>query len=188
MDEPRTAEEKAPEQGLSVHFTLEPADMRAFMAHNRKHSSQWKRLRFLFVLIAVLLGINYALSHFHSPGEQIVGFLSFTVLYLASVWLLLIPVRWFTQWRTLTRQQQPGFFCEHTITLFEDALFEETPVNRSEHRWAGIHSIAEGPKHIFIFIAANAAHVIPKGAFADTAAERAFFNRAQELYRRVRQG
>jgi hypothetical protein len=182
MDGPRTAGEKATEQGLSVHFSLEPDDMRAFMAHNRKHSSQWKRLRWLIVLVAIALIFDRAN---HRPDESIAGFLIYVILYIGLFWVCLLAVRWFTQRRMFTVQQQPGFFCEHTITLFDDALFEETPVNRSEHRWAGIHHIAEGPRHIFIFIAANAAHVIPKRAFADTAAERTFFGRAQELFHRA---
>jgi hypothetical protein len=188
MDEQRATEEATPAEGLSVRFTLEPDDMRAFMAYNRKHSWQWKRLRILFALVATGLGINHALTRYHQPREQVIGFLSFVILYVGSVWLFMAIVRWFTQRRALTVGEQPGFFCEHTITLFDDALFEETPVNRSEHRWSGIHSVAAGPKHIFIFIAANAAHVVPKRAFADVAAERIFFERAQELYSRAHRG
>ncbi len=185
MDEQR--ENKAP-AGLSVQYTLEPDDMRAFVAYNRRHSSQWKRLRLLFTVVAIGLGINHALTRYHQPREQIIGFFSFVILYVGSVWLALRLFLWFAQRGTFTASRQPGLFCEHTITLFDDALFEETPVNRGEHRWAGIQSVTEAAGHIFIYIGPNAAHVIPKRAFADTTAERAFYERAQELYRRAHQG
>lgn len=66
------------------------------------------------------------------------------------------------------------FLCEHTITLNEKNLIEETRYNRSEHSWEGIHRVVETNKYIYAYISSNAAHVIPIRAFKDNQSRDAF--------------
>jgi hypothetical protein len=94
-------------------------------------------------------------------------------------------MRWLGQWRFFTAQRQPGLFCEHTISLSDEALTEVTAVNETRHLWAGVCNVAETSKHIFIFVAPNAAHVIPKRAFLDPGTAFAFHQRSKVLFEKA---
>src|ERR1700677_350017 len=46
---------------MSINFTLEPSDMRAFIAFNRKYSPANKRLRYAMLLILGILSFQHAM-------------------------------------------------------------------------------------------------------------------------------
>jgi hypothetical protein len=58
------------------------------------------------------------------------------------------------------------FLTTHTITLDEEGFTEETALNRSERKWSGAQVRRTG-RYIFLYVSRNAAHVIPRRAFAD---------------------
>ena len=62
-----------------------------------------------------------------------------------------------------------AFFTEHTITIDEGGLTEETVFNRSEYKWAGIQKIIITNGYVFAFVSQHAAHVIPRRAFESQA-------------------
>ena len=71
---------------------------------------------------------------------------------------------------------------QHSITLTELALIEETEFNRTEQKWTGVPRLGRTRRHIFVYVSQNAAHVIPRRAFADANAWNAFY---EELRSRV---
>ncbi len=167
---------------MKVIFTLEPADMKAFLAHNRKHGAQYKRIRYASILAFIALSLQHALAAYSdTPHRVIAFFLTFAVFALAA-WLSGALLRRVAYWRSFTAREQPGLFCEHSITLADEALIEVTAVNEGRHLWSGVHSVINAASHIYIFVAANAAHIIPKRAFANPAASDAFFRRAAQLH------
>jgi YcxB-like protein len=167
---------------MSVTFTVEPKDMRAFSAHNRKYNPANKRLRYAVLVIFCILSYQHAVAHYKNPARAVIEFCVYLAIYLTIIWSLRIILERVRQWRSLTPKEQPGLFCEHTITLTDDALIEITPVNEARHLWAGLHSVVNAPHYVFIFVAANAAHIIPKRAFANPEAADVFFYRAFKLW------
>jgi len=67
-----------------------------------------------------------------------------------------------------------GVLGEHTITLTDEALIEETSVNRGVHNWTGIKRMRFSKSYIIINITDAMAHVIPKRAFENTDEEKRF--------------
>jgi hypothetical protein len=58
---------------------------------------------------------------------------------------------------------------EHTITLADASFTEETAYNKTDHKWSGVQKLARTRRHIFIYVAQHAAHVVPRRAFRDDA-------------------
>jgi hypothetical protein len=167
---------------MSITFTLEPKDMRGFLAHNRKHRPANRRLRYMMLLIFAVLSFQNAMARHQDTTRRVIDFFVAFALYLIVFWIVRNVVTLLTQWKSFTSKEQPGLFCEHTITLTEKALIEVTPVNEATNLWLGLHSVTDTPQYIFIFVAANAAHIIPKQAFKNPETADAFFKRAFQLW------
>ncbi len=171
---------------MNVTFTLEPADMKAFLAHNRRHSAHHKRLRYTMLLVFVALSLQHALTRYSDTPHRVIGFCVALAIFILATWLSGLFLRRIAYWRSFTARQQPGLFCEHSITLADDALIEVTPVNEGRNLWSGVHSVVNAAKYIYIFIAANSAHIIPKRAFPSPDAADVFFQRAAQLHSNAR--
>lgn len=141
----------------------------------------------MFFVFAVL-SLHYGLTRYHEPLRQVIGFCVALTVYLIVTWLIGHLLRKLAYWRSFTSQQEPGLFCEHSITLAEDAVVEVTPVNEGRNLWSGIHSVINASKYIYIFVAANSAHLIPKRAFSSPEMADAFFQRASQLHSNARKG
>lgn len=166
---------------MNIKYTLEPRDMRAFVSYNRRHNASIKRTRYFFYLFFAVLSLCKALTY-HDPHQRVVVFFIYIATYCLVLWLLDHLFRFIVQWRSFTPQRQPALFCEHTISLEEAALVETTHVNEARHLWPGVLSVIDGKNHIYIYVRPNGAHIIPKRSFPNTETERAFFQRAWELY------
>ena len=68
---------------------------------------------------------------------------------------------------------------QHTITLAETGLIEETEFNRTEQKWNGIPRLVRTRRHIFAYVAQHAAHVIPRRAFSDADSWDSFYKELQ---------
>lgn len=134
------------------------------------------------LLIFAALSFQNAMARHQDTTRRVIDFFVALALYLVVFWIVSRVVTLIIQWKSFTSKEQPGLFCEHTITLTNEALIEVTPVNEGKHLWSGLHSVIDTPQYIFIFVAANAAHIIPKRAFPSPEAADAFFKRAFQLW------
>lgn len=58
---------------------------------------------------------------------------------------------------------------QHTITILDEALLDETMFNKSEHYWLGIFKVVKRPGFVAVYLHAHAAHIIPNRAFLNAA-------------------
>jgi len=58
-----------------------------------------------------------------------------------------------------------SFATEHTIEISDDCLYEETEYNKSYFYWHGIRKVIKSAGFIYIYVAPNMAHLIPKSVF-----------------------
>ncbi len=79
----------------------------------------------------------------------------------------------------LSRRNQT-FLTEHAITVGAAFFVEETPYNRTEYNWLAVQKLARTKRYLFIYISQNAAHVIPRRAFASDADWQAFYAVCQQ--------
>jgi hypothetical protein len=78
---------------------------------------------------------------------------------------------------------KPGLLGEHTIRISEEGVRERTAVSDGLITWAGIRRVVEGTTHIYLFIEAHMAFVIPKRAFRDEDEAKRFLEEASSLWR-----
>ena len=74
-----------------------------------------------------------------------------------------------------------GLLCTHTLALTEDALIETTPVTSQSTAWSLVRGIHIGPKHAFVFLNPQLAHVIPRERVSEGSYE-AFLQEAVRLF------
>jgi hypothetical protein len=170
----------------TVTFTLEPADMKVFLVHWRRHSPYSKLLRRVMWTFVVLFSLLHAYFRYDDPVKRVLAFFLAIAIFSLTTWLAGLLMRRLVSRHMVDPAQQPGLYCEHTITLTESAVIEVTSINEGRHVWSGIHKVTEVPDYIYIFIRADMAHVIPKRAFPNASAASAFATRAQELWAAAR--
>ena len=83
---------------------------------------------------------------------------------------------------TISRLSNIAFFTNHQITLTDDKLVEQTPFNKSEVSWSGIHNVVQNRSFIFIYTSEHASHVIPKKAFRSPDKAKEFFDYAYKCW------
>jgi hypothetical protein len=75
----------------------------------------------------------------------------------------------------ISRRNKP-LYCEKTITLGETHYIGESEYGMSEVRWAMVQKLARTRNHIFIYLSADNAVVIPRRAFESSTQWDEFYN------------
>ena len=68
---------------------------------------------------------------------------------------------------SMVSRRNKTLLTEHTITLADGSFVEETAYNKTDQKWSGVQKLARTRRHVFIYVAQYAAHVVPRRAFRD---------------------
>lgn len=161
----------------SVQYTNTFADMLWFSAYT------YSRSTLMLVLYSMLFGFACFSAYTSVSASESLGIR----LFMSAVLVLIFMVVFFTFFGvvivlSLISKANKTTLTEHTITLTDTGLVEETEFNRTEQKWIGIPRLARTHRHIFAYTSQYAAHVIPRRAFDDAASWDAFY---EELQSRV---
>jgi hypothetical protein len=105
----------------------------------------------------------------------VAGFVAFLViLFLIVVTNLITAILLIFIYR-----RDRGFLTEHSITISDRGLIEETEVNRTEVKWTAITRVVRTRRYILVFLSPIMAHIIPRRAFADSAECDRFYSELQ---------
>lgn len=69
--------------------------------------------------------------------------------------------------KMLDENGSEGMMGDHSLTLTERSIINSTPRGDSRTDWKNIKKIIETQKHIFIFISAESAYILPARVFKD---------------------
>jgi hypothetical protein len=174
---------------MSVTYTLEARDLRAFQCYCRKAVPGLRRMRRVMLLVLGGLSLwivaSADLPQEHQPiVVRIAVALTVIIIFLLflGLWTLLeLALTRLMQWRMLTTEKNCGLLCEHTITLNDQALVETTAVSEAKNTWSGICQINEDRDYIYVFLTLHSAHVIPKRASPSPEGAAGFVHRARML-------
>ncbi len=156
---------------VTVRYEQSLADLLWFTAHSNLRSPVG---RIVYALLALYAFYVAYLSNPHArTGADLVAAI---LLSLALVAGLAIATAVLTALATISRANRT-VLTEHTITVTDAGLVEETKFNRTEQKWAGVTRLSRTRRHIFVYVARNAAHAVPRRAFPDAAAWDAFYER-----------
>lgn len=181
---------------MEVVYKLNPDDVVAFAQHNFRSTPAIRR--------------SYLLGYVWGPlGMLGVMFLNggWPLFGMHGIWLWTLPMvvvcvlvyalaysamcRWNLRYRSLKfvkEGRNAGIFCQHRMTLDADKLIDTTGVGETSMTWRGIERVEESAAHIFIYIAASTAFVIPKWAFDTEQCARGFFDAARTYQRKADYG
>ena len=146
------------------------------------------RRRFSLILVfgvSALGAFRYA-RQLSSEYSSIVSVISFIIffLFISAILLSLILLLTIIQiLLTHSKRTDKGFLAKHTLEFSQEGFIEESPVNRTASKWAGVYRIRKGVNHIYIYTAPYKAHIIPRRAFETTEEFRGFYAELMNLYK-----
>jgi hypothetical protein len=148
---------------MTIHFRNTFRDMLAFARYH--HIRNW----FVWVLWGIVLAITTAQTIQSVPPQMgVVGgavFVIFTELLVACLWVAIVSTIVIV-YMAASRTRNKTFLTEHTLTLTPEGVTAETPFATMTHTWAGIVRVARTSNHLFLYIAHDAAHIVPRRAVA----------------------
>jgi hypothetical protein len=155
---------------MIVDYELTPSDYIAFsLYHNATLPTVKKSIRLMRWALPALW-LTYVL--FPVAFGEPLGATHAVVVGLAILWVALIPpyFRWSIR-RNAGRYFQRGLvngqIGPHRVELTDTGIRDTTPLSDWHMGWAGVERVAEGPDHLFVYVGAHAAHIVPKHALGD---------------------
>lgn len=97
----------------------------------------------------------------------------FTLVFILGGQLLLCFL-------TLFSKRNKTILTEHTVTLSEEGLTEETAYNVTLQKWKGVQRLLRTREYLFIYVSDLMAHVIPRKAFGSAHDDDVFYAFCQE--------
>jgi len=169
---------------MTITFTLEAHDVKAFHSYYIKHDAGVKRARYFQLLLSLILSV-YLLRHVINEVPFYIllfGIIEYFILFAIFFLLLTFVVRKYFLWRSLTKDKLAGVLGEHTITLTNEAIIEISKTSESKKLWSGIYKVIYTKNYIYVFTTYAAAYIIPRRAFSDEASMLAFYEYALTNY------
>ncbi|EDY15941.1 hypothetical protein CfE428DRAFT_6552 [Chthoniobacter flavus Ellin428] len=163
----------------SIQYTNTFADILSFSAYT------YSRSPVMLALYSLLFGFACISSYTAVPASAALGIRLLTT----AIMVLLFMLAFFIFFSvivllSLISKANKTFLTQHTITLADTGLIEETEFNRTEQRWPGIPRLVRTRRYIYAYISQYAAHVIPRRAFSDAASWESFYEELQSRVRR----
>jgi hypothetical protein len=141
-----------------IEYTNTVDDGVALTEHHARNSPNarqqwWAGAIAAVVVITILL---------RSDGASLWQHLVVAAFVLALYW----PVyRWYFRWNTRRLYREAsgkGDFGRHRLTLGDAGILAENDLGRAELRYEALQRVVETPTHVFIFVGALSAHIVPR--------------------------
>ena len=155
------------------------ADILWFSAYTYTHSPV------LLLLYSALAGLVCFSAYTSVPASASFAARICTMLFMfAFIFSLVLGATALLVVASLISRANRTILTQHTISIGETGLTEETEFNRTEQKWTGIPRLVRTRRHIFAYVSQYAAHVIPRRACENTAAWDAFYFELQSNVQR----
>lgn len=170
-------------QEMSVDFEMTEVDVVAFHRHQFKTSPQHRKNFWIGLLSfpSLIFVLTFIYSDFSIAA---------TLRFALPVTVIFLPLVYFVQYKSINNTgkrmralgKNEGVFCRHTISISPDGVHEKTKVNDSQSGWRGIEKVDETDNHVFVYIASNNAHVVPKRYFLNAEEANEFYRLAKHYW------
>lgn len=75
----------------------------------------------------------------------------------------------------LVSKKNKPFYCERSLTVGADGIVTESEYGRSETRWKTVQKLGYTRHHLYLYVNADSAMIVPRRVFADEGAWNAFY-------------
>ena len=128
----------------------------------------------------IAFGILFSFDIRFNPPE-IKLFLLYFVLVSAGVFVVTFLLAYLLAILCMISKANRTFLCEHTISVNEQGLTEETKYGNSETYWNAISSIVKTKTHLLLYVTQLSAHIIPLRAFDSVEDANEFYTFCKEM-------
>ncbi|MGQ9807317.1 MAG: YcxB family protein [Armatimonadota bacterium] len=169
---------------MEYDFTLE--DALAFNEYHFRRSPAGRRarLRHMFLPPAIWMGLALGFEAF--VGGDTNHSFAVALAAVSAMWILTAPLFLARQIRRSVQRmygegRNRALFGRHVMTVSSEGVTDEGPGTRTQTRWESVERIARSMDHLFIYLNAVAAHVVPARAFRDRGEFERFVESVREL-------
>ncbi len=164
---------------MEINYEIEARDIIAFQKHAYKTSPTNKNVRRHMYLFYGAFAAYFTLfdSDF-TLITRLVWFLMSLSLYLLCFWFWNSVVNAYVFKKSVPKSEDNGVLGHHKIVISDSGLLETTNVNETSHSWKGVDRVEQNQNYIFIYVAPQVAHVIPKRFFPDWQTAAHFYDTA----------
>ena len=177
---------------FDLSFSLTPRDLAAYQQTAQRRLSKaaskamgWRgeaiNVSVAIVFAAAALLANEGLLRWTGHGLDIGPAIAGLIAGAAMMWLALYH-RAYEAGKYLTRSDNWAFEPQR-LTVDESQLRFSRPLSESVLKWPFITELTECSHHLVLWIEPSAGYIIPRSAFADEAAAKAFCDFAREKIR-----
>ena len=168
---------------MDIEYEISTDDMVAFHLHQNEHSLAGRGCRWGFQLFFGMISAAGSVIYF------IVGDYLMASVWLAAAVLLVVLAPRILRGsikrqivRLYRRGDNRGGIGTHRLSLTPEAMVDVAGESESRVAWSDVEKIAATDDHLFIYISAESAIVVPRRAFSDDAGW-AEFGEAARQYR-----
>ena len=143
-------------------------DCIAFQSYHLAHSPHWKRVTVMFRWgIAGLFFVFAALRALSQSWVAVLVWCGVGVL-----WILMLPGFMLRSAKRNARKlygegTNKGWTGWHELEITDEGLVERTEASEQRTRWSAIERLGMTPDHMFVYVSALTAHVIPRASILE---------------------
>ena len=169
---------------MEVEYSLGLEDLLAFNQYRNAHSPTIRRQQFtprVAVLIA-LAGVWVLSSAIVDPSAWII--LGLFLGLVGAISYFSYPARLRRRSRRLVEHiymegQNRGLFTRRRMTITPETITDATEISVTTMKWVAVEKIAVDQRHVYFYVSAASAFILPKAAFATEEEFQEFVETAQ---------
>ena len=146
---------------------------------NASHQFRNIACQIFYIILSILIAHPTYIWTIESGKTDIamfIGIFSFLISYI-FIWLF----QFLFNVLFLYSKKNKTVLTNHTVELQDNALYEETPYNKSYFYWNGVEQVKKISGYIAIYVTAHSAVIIPNKAFENAEAKNSFLERLNKL-------
>lgn len=169
MTSPSPPNTETQDDSISIEYTLDENDVIALQDHYQKSSPERRRFnQFFLVVVALTLALGIAEVVLLWKGEEIaIDYGTWVVLFCVLFVYILGKHRSAAQSvkRVLSRGQNRDLFSPQRLTMSGEGIQTSSPYQNSRISWGAVEKVFKTDEHVFMFLSAMSALIVPRTAF-----------------------
>jgi hypothetical protein len=189
---PARAGGSADDESISVEYALDEDDIVALQGYYQISSPERRRFNLFFlVVVATTLALCVAEVVLLVKGEKIALDYGPWVVFFFLLWAYILRKQGSAAQavkRVLSRGQNRDLFSPQRLTLSREEIQTSSPYQNTRWAWGAVEKVVKTDQHVFMFLSAMSALIVPRRAFRADADFELFFKTARDHQRTASPG
>jgi hypothetical protein len=170
---------------MKLQYELDLDDVVIFNKYHVRHSPTCRRSYYFNLIFGLATAVVIVLLLVRGSGQPVAVTVVLLIPALVFGWLVFL-----LYWRvSVTRRIRKllreggnrGMFGAHTLALLPESLVATGAMDETKLLWDRVERIVEDKAHLYIYVSAISAFIIPKRAFQDKRHMQAFLDEMAKL-------